>query len=125
MDDRETTEAYFVARGWSAWPFTIHPGSEQGWLPPGKELLEANLIYELPNILGSFSAFREHALEVMEEKGWEFLISEGDSFSDRPYVVWNQLQGGGLIQAEIIDNNILHAAVIGATRYFKSMGKTS
>ena len=112
MPDNEIIERYFKARGWE-FTDTIMPAywrlPNRGIIPYGSE----------PNILESFPDFKEHVLEPMGEEGCIGLIEAMDCDPPRLFFVWDF--GEGASNEEIKDNNILHAAVIAATRYFKNI----
>jgi len=105
MTDNSITEAYFVARGFRK----MHIDSAMWKLPNGTAFG-----LELPNILTSYPDFKEHVLEVMGEDGWVLEI-------ENEWVWWKLPDRPTMPQLthEIKSNNILHAAVIAATRYFE------
>lgn len=119
MTNNEIIEAYFRARGWEQ-VMSIHEG----------DYLEENPYWknpngferkDLPNILESYSAFKEHVLEVMEGEGYGFSIEyewDDNNGSVRSWYWINHKYGD--FAKEIEDNNILHAAVIAATRFWES-----
>ncbi|MCH7650671.1 MAG: hypothetical protein IIA63_05860 [Nitrospinae bacterium] len=130
MTDTEIIEQYFKARGWEyydepplAWKqfkdkYGLDNDDYIGWYRNGICAYD-----ELPSILTDFSAFKAHVLKVMEEEGYypcmvlrERRIPAIQDFywrhNTNPYMKPDY-------QEEIIDNNILHAGVISAARYFK------
>jgi len=112
MTDNEITEAYFVARGW--WKKT--EGYNLGWY--GVDDYHGT---PLPNILESYPAFKQHVLEVMGEEGFSYDIISNTTKLVKFFMWYGQFEGHPVLRdyiAEIKDNNILHAAVIAATRYF-------
>ena len=120
MTDTEITEAYFVARGCFIKQQIRKEGENKFkmrdyWCLPDGEFIEWD-DYGLPKILESYSAFKEHVLEVMGGENFRLTMS----FSE---VSWITLKGPFLdrvsIGEKIKGNDILHAAVIAATRYFE------
>lgn len=97
MKDNEIVEAYFKAYG-------VNPNFPHS--------------LKLPNILDHYPAFKEHVLEVMEGEGYGFRVNFAE-------IVWRENQGfmedrnKETLSELFLDNNILHAAVIAATRYFE------
>jgi len=128
MTDNDITEAYFVARGWEWKKYLKDPLDYWYWEFNGKAVSEysrhENYSYSyLPNILESYPDFKQHVLEVMDFEEYRLLINElivGGV--PHTYLDWSRkrLAGEYPFYKEIIkDNNILHAAVIAATRYFE------
>lgn len=106
MTDNEIIERYFQARGWVECQEDY--GVSEFWLAP-----DCNNFDELPNILESFPAFKQYVLEPMGEEGIKMLVTFNS-------VRWQKAKGGAVIDYEIYkDNNILHAAVIAATKYWE------
>ena len=104
LDKKEMTitEKYFRAIGW-------------GW----QNFEPVNL----PDITQSFADFKLHVLKKMEEEGYEFAIHNNIT-----YLAYWQNSPGGIIGENVLkypikDNEILSAAVVAATRYFKTKGK--
>ena len=122
MTPTEITEAYFKARGWTysliIYAHNLAIGEDRPshlWCSPaikGQTRSSRYKLKGLPNILESFSAFKEHVLEVMGEEGFTVAIMFGD-------FMWVSKKKDSL-EEPIKDNDILTAAVLAATRYFES-----
>ena len=126
LSDNNIIENFFIARGWTYSSYADHPAGLFQWFAPDKSKLEDGL-KDLPNILESYSAFKEHVLEVMGEEGWKLLIEDDTFFwirllpeSECSHTPRHTEDFG----VEIKSNNILHDAVIAATSYFNSKEKT-
>ncbi len=101
--DEELAARYFKALGWT-------PRADGEWFDSNGNWKE-----RLPNILEHYPDFKKWVLEVMEGEGYGYSIDYcfqwGNEFSDNARLKF--------IREEIKSNNILHAAVIAATRYFE------
>ena len=133
MTDIKIIEAYFVARGWR---WQELPNSKQprvfGWWYLGKKLWNSHemiIVNDqnytppshgelLPNILKSFPDFKREVLEVMEDEDIHLFVI---TFKIGNCVEWRGRVGECKEWEEIKSNNILHAAVIAATQYFKEV----
>ncbi|KKK47777.1 hypothetical protein LCGC14_3151790, partial [marine sediment metagenome] len=102
------TEAYFKARGWTLdslkYPY-------MGWFD-----WEGRKYSDLPNILESFPAFKEHVLEVMEEEEHSLEIV---GYKKGMGVRWKGWEHMKVYSQLVKDLNFLHAAVIAATKYWE------
>lgn len=104
-------ERYFKARGWelrefeksNTW-YAPFPSNASGFAPRG---------LKLPPILTDFPAFKEHVLEVMAEESCTHILGSN------VWLWYRDEEPRIFIDAEIKYNNILHAAVQSATRYFE------
>ena len=140
MTNNELTEAYFLALGakWKRIPkSSLSRGdySKWGWFLGGRLISSASEVHcgevkaknadacvKFPSILESYPAFKEHVLEVMEGEFWpqiKILASRIDK-SYQLFWVWTCIKNKEAFIQEIKSNNILHAAVISATRYWES-----
>ena len=107
MTDNEIIERYFKARGWMS---IVRVGGDICNWWDGKSVKG---VYAPPLILTDFPAFKEHVLEPMHEE--EFILYVFSS-----YIEWTRKNPSSNRRCKIVDNNILHAAVIAATRYWES-----
>lgn len=110
MTDNERVEEYFKALGWLPVTHKNYPDTILYWLSPSK--IEFG---SLPNILESFPDFKKWVLEVMEGEGY-VLTSSGNQWA---YWLYLMDAEHPIFDEPIKDNNILHAAVIAATRYLE------
>lgn len=110
LSDDQIIENFFLARGWEAY---THPMVGFGYLKDK----EGNKYKQLPKILESFPDFKREVMDVMEDNGFYPIIKKKELGG--LYFVWDNrwMQSKPTLEELIIDNNILHAAVIAATRY--------
>ena len=116
--DRDIIERYFVALGWKqsknglVGNVVVKSGD---WFSGFPETYK-----ELPPILTDFPTFKEHVLEVMEEEDYKFnlvhLVYGGPLFE---WIDIDEEPCKKSLREPIENNNIFHAAVIAATRYFE------
>ena len=100
-------EAYFKARGWE---FKSTPMHESFYWEDADLNSHGDT---LPNILESFPDFKREVLEVMRKEGKELEVKRcKNGFF---MVFWDYL-----CREKIINDEILKAAVIAATRYWES-----
>lgn len=110
MTDNDIKEAYFKARGW--WEHESQYDGSYWWDKNGNSTHIPVLPDSLPNILEHYPDFKEHVLEVMLRDYYKLTVYGGS-------VTWRGAWDYQKEIEEIKDNNILHAAVIAATRYFE------
>lgn len=126
MTDNEITEAYFVARGRRkikshalslGYRFMIL--EEEVWVEHDdlSKIREGDAYYNfLPSILESYSAFKEHVLERMENEEYTLQFVDYKKGMGVRWKGWEHMK----VYTEVIkDLEILRAAVIAATRYFE------
>ena len=134
LADWKIKEAYFKARGLlkiheeENGKYLMFDGSISGRIfAKNRTTIPSTHFKFLPNILESYSAFKEHVLEVMAAEDRYPYITYKDDF--RQIFIWGRkcdfagrgkyLNMSGIKGEEMKDNNILHAAVIAATRYWE------
>ena len=100
------TEKYFRAIGCKPKPHAYNSWND----PAGKRLCMSGL----PDITQSFADFKLHVLEKME--GEKFSLNLED---DGGNICWRNPLPFTEIWQDVIDNEILEAAVVAATRYFE------
>jgi len=108
MTDTGIMEQYFKARGW-----------DRVKKPPHVWVKDKVLVWayvELPPILTDFPAFKQHVLEVMGKERLHLYVNTYEEYNE---VNWRGKCGEAVAWENIDNNNILHAAVIAATRYWK------
>lgn len=128
----DIVERYFLALGWlRVKRHEFYAGVRLGdapceylWVEKYEEVRKPDPKYyaDLPNILESFPAFKEFVLERMEGGGYSYYIadvmSEASGYEWGKELSW-QNKGHSEYNELIIDNEILKAAVIAATRYWE------
>jgi len=107
--DNQIIESYFLALGWVPYDADANNNIEpkRWWNPINHMKLE-----ELPPILTDYPAFKEHCLLPMEKEGFWFTVNAST-------IIWAAKLSNGAFGETIKSNNILHAAVKGATSYFE------
>lgn len=130
ITDNDIVESYFKALGaeWKPfmkeselwhWGWILHNEPEpirgRTWSKPDCVAYSENVEHPFPNILDSFPDFKKWVLEVMGEEGY-VLTSSGNQWA---YWLYLMDAEHPIFDEPIKDNNILHAAVIAATRYLE------
>ena len=114
MTDQQITEAFFVARG-KCGEYIFKDGL---WIAPNSQPVSCvEFMPNAPDILNSYPDFKREVLEVMEEE-WGLSL-----FVSSIWVEWRGIDKAYndiRIRTALKDNNILHAAVIAATRYWEN-----
>lgn len=100
------TENFFKARGWE--PST---GNNPHWFVKSETEPETSCYKTLPNITQSFPDFKKFVLEPIHAEGHYFVFETRE--------VHLHFYPDPLLTVEIINNEILEAAVVAATRYFE------